>query len=112
MLNLKKIRNQLKINQKEFAEKLGFSRSAISNFESGNVPPSDNFLEKLHEVYGIEVEEYKTYNRQSKSIHQEANGNTNSQITQTVSEHTSEIKEIFKKLLEIETRVNKLEKNK
>lgn len=41
-----------KMTQKEIAEKVGTKQSAIARFESGNVNPSLDFLQKIASVMG------------------------------------------------------------
>jgi transcriptional regulator with XRE-family HTH domain len=44
---LKAIRENLKLNQSEFAERLGISQAAVSQFEDGKRVPSIETLEKI-----------------------------------------------------------------
>lgn len=44
-----------KMTQKELAEKLGTKQSAIARFETGNVNPSLDFLQKLATVLGYRL---------------------------------------------------------
>ena len=48
---IKKVRNELKLTQKEFATKLGISRSNLSDMENGrNKAENINILKKLSEI--------------------------------------------------------------
>lgn len=44
-----------KMTQRELAEKLGTKQSAIARFETGNVNPSLDFLQKLAAVLGYRL---------------------------------------------------------
>ncbi len=68
MIDIKKFRKQNKYTQIQFGEMLGYTHAYISNIENRKEPITDNFLDKLHEVFGMDVEEYKSYNRE-KVIH-------------------------------------------
>lgn len=45
---------------------MNYTHAYISNVENGKEPITDNFLNKLHEVFQIEVEEFKSYNRKER----------------------------------------------
>lgn len=61
--DLKRFRKEKKLTQDGLAALVGYSRASLSNFESGRQPITDSFLDKMKEVFDIEVEEYKSYNR-------------------------------------------------
>lgn len=63
--DLKRFRKEKKLTQDELGVMVGYSRASLSNFESGRQQITDTFLDKLHEVFGIDVEEFKSYNRVS-----------------------------------------------
>lgn len=63
MIDIKKFRKEQKLTQVEFGKRIGYTHAYISNVENGKEPVTDNFLNKLHEVFGLEVEEYKSYNQ-------------------------------------------------
>lgn len=63
--DLKRFRKEKRLTQDGLATIVGYSRASLSNFESGRQPITDPFLDKLNEVFGIEVEEFKSYNRSS-----------------------------------------------
>lgn len=50
---IREFREKKGIDQKDFAEMLGFSRGYISQIENGIRKPSREFLKKLNEVFGI-----------------------------------------------------------
>lgn len=52
--NLKFYRIAAELSQAELARKLGVSRQAVTNWETGKSVPSSEFLYKLCELYGIE----------------------------------------------------------
>lgn len=47
ILETKKIRQTMGLNQKEFAEALGLSRMSITNWETGRSEPSPDTIKKL-----------------------------------------------------------------
>jgi transcriptional regulator with XRE-family HTH domain len=110
MLNLKKIRKDLKLNQIEFAESLEVTQAYISSIEKGK-KPSDNFLDKLAAVYGVSVESYKSYNIEPAAQVKEPPANY-STVSQRLNEHDTEIKNIYKELLDINQRLKKIEDNR
>jgi len=58
---LKAIRLELKLSQKEFAERLGLdNESVISVYEAGTCEPSALFLIKLEQVFGVDLHELLT----------------------------------------------------
>lgn len=57
---IKKIRKNLKLTQEEFGKRLGVSRNAIANIESGRVNPSDLFLKLLSKEFNISKEWIET----------------------------------------------------
>jgi transcriptional regulator with XRE-family HTH domain len=50
MLNFKQIRNDKNLTQVEFADKIGISARALSNYENGNI---DISLKKLQEIASV-----------------------------------------------------------
>lgn len=50
---IKQIRNDLKLTQDVFAEKLGIPRTSIANYEIGNNSPSSNFIQKLVDTFNV-----------------------------------------------------------
>lgn len=52
---LKDIRENLKLNQSQFADKLGISQAAISQFEDGKRVPSIETLDKIAKSLGMTV---------------------------------------------------------
>ena len=53
-IKIKDIRKSLKLTQKEFGKRLGVSRNAIANMESGRVIPSDLVLNLLSKEFNID----------------------------------------------------------
>ncbi len=53
-LNIKKYRKKLNITQEMLAERLNYTKQAISNWETGKNLPSDEDIEKMAEIFGIE----------------------------------------------------------
>ncbi len=87
MIDIKKFRKEQKLTQVEFGKKIGYTHAYISNVENGKEPVTDNFLNKMHEVFGIEVEEYKSYNQKVA-------------VSDPGKEYNSEWKERYYELLE------------
>lgn len=54
---IRKIRNDMGYDQKQFSEKIGSTVSALSNWENGRNKPKDNTLNKIAELAGIPVNE-------------------------------------------------------
>lgn len=52
---LKTIRENLNLNQSQFADKLGISQAAISQFEDGKRVPSIETLDKIAKSLGMSV---------------------------------------------------------
>lgn len=65
MIDIKKFRKQRSLTQVEFGKMLGYTHAYISNIENKKERVTDKFLEKLKEVFGIEVEDMKSYNRRT-----------------------------------------------
>ncbi len=53
--NLIKLRKEHKYTQMELAEKIGYSDKAISRWETGEVNPDIETLEKLSSLYGVDI---------------------------------------------------------
>lgn len=53
---LKRLREKLRLTQKEFAEKLGYSQAYIAELEKGKKEPSRKFLQQLKSQYAINIE--------------------------------------------------------
>ena len=53
--NLKKIRTDRGITQKELAEKINVSPSLISKWENGTVVPADEYITSMSEVFDIDA---------------------------------------------------------
>ena len=52
MQNLKELRKAIGLTQTEIADKLGISQQAYSKYESGQVVPSGDVLNKLSALFG------------------------------------------------------------
>ena len=59
--NLKIIRKELGLTQKEFAQKLGYGFQNISNWEKNRNIPTVHTLKKIHEIFGVEYDELYDY---------------------------------------------------
>lgn len=56
LINLKKLRTEHKLTQKEIAQKLGISVSAYSFWENGKFQPDNNSLIKLSEIFNCSTD--------------------------------------------------------
>ena len=70
--NLIKLRKEHKLTQMELAERIGYSDKAISRWETGEVNPDIETLDKLADLYGVHVSvffsEYDTKEYKAKSF--------------------------------------------
>lgn len=55
--NLKIIRKELNLTQKEFAEKIGYSYQLVGSWEHNRCFPTVHTLKKIHEIFGIDYDE-------------------------------------------------------
>lgn len=55
--NIKLIRVQNKLSQKEFGEKLGFSARTVSDWECGNTEPDINTIKLIVRLFNISYDE-------------------------------------------------------
>ena len=55
--NLKRIRNELKLTQKEFGEKLGYNFRTISNWELGLRVPSIFVYKQINAIFNVAYED-------------------------------------------------------
>ena len=53
--NLVKLRKERKLTQIELAEKIGYSDKAISRWETGEVNPDIEVLDRLADLYGVDI---------------------------------------------------------
>lgn len=60
--NLRTIRIELGLTQKEFAEKLGYGCQNISNWEKNRNVPTAHTIKKIHDIFGVEYEDIYDYN--------------------------------------------------
>lgn len=58
-MNIKELRNQLKLSQSAFAEKIGVDRSTVGHMENGRLAVSDKVADKIWEVFGVEIRDTK-----------------------------------------------------
>ena len=54
---IKKIRNDNKLTQEQFAEKMLVSRTAVSKWENGTCYPSIDSLKYMSDVFGVSLDE-------------------------------------------------------
>ncbi len=55
--NIKRIREELNLTQKEFGEQLGYNHRTISNWELGLRVPSIFVLKKINKIFNISYED-------------------------------------------------------
>jgi len=55
--NIKSIRLENKLTQKEFGEKLGFSARTISDWELGNTEPDLTTIKNIVNIFGVDYQE-------------------------------------------------------
>lgn len=65
---LKALRIRNYYTQQDIAEKLGVTRSTVSNFEIGRRKPEIDILEKLAEIYGVDLNYFATHSMQSNDL--------------------------------------------
>lgn len=53
--NLKKLRFELKLSAQKLADDLGIHKMTISNYENGKREPTYEVLEKLHNLYNVNL---------------------------------------------------------
>jgi transcriptional regulator with XRE-family HTH domain len=109
MFDIKRFRKERKMTQAEFADQLGYSRTAVSNMETGNHSVSDKFLDKIEEVFGVDLTEFKSYIK--KSLVNESNG-TNYKIVNWREKYYTLMDEYYELLREVKALNEKMKENK
>ena len=56
-MTIRELRRTRKLSQKDLAEQLGITHSAVSQMESGRLKVSDRVADRIWELYGVEVGE-------------------------------------------------------
>ncbi len=54
-LNLKKLRNSMRLTQQEVADRLGITRQAYSNYENGKREPSFGTMIELSQIFDVNI---------------------------------------------------------
>ena len=54
-MTIKELREEKGLPQGKFAESIGIGRTAIVGYEKGKFKPSPAVVEKIKEVYGVDV---------------------------------------------------------
>ena len=54
-MTIKELREEKGLSQKAFAEAIGMKTPTIGAYEQGRIKPSEAVLEKIKEVYGVDV---------------------------------------------------------
>ncbi len=67
-LQLKEIRIGLRLSQAEFAAKMNVSQAAMSKYELGKTTPDCIFLNRLHELFGVDIGHLVTGEPQPKTV--------------------------------------------
>lgn len=109
MFDIKRFRKERKMTQAEFANKLDYSRTAVSNMETGNHSISDNFLDKIEEVFGVDLMEFKSYIK--KSLVNESAG-SNYKIVNWREKYYTLMDEYYELLREVKVLNEKMKENK
>ena len=86
------------LTQKDFAEKIGYSRSYVSEIITGNRTMSEDFKIKFKNQFRVDVKELVTKNKPEYGKNTMAHGRTKEL---SASNYTGEHKELVNKLLEI-----------
>lgn len=60
MIDLKKLRRERKITQKELAQAMGIAQPYLSHIETGRIKLSARRLERLRELFGDDLEAYRS----------------------------------------------------
>lgn len=83
---INKVKFEFSITQKEIANRIGVHNTYLSDMINGRVPLTDHVLNKIHELFhiGVGAESVKNMN------------SVNSNITEILSEPTSEYKQLIK----------------
>ncbi len=55
MIDLKKLRKQKGLTQKQVGDKIGCDPSTVSRYENGKLEITSNLLEDLADIYGVSV---------------------------------------------------------
>lgn len=58
---LKTLRQRHRYTQQDIANKLGVTRSTVSNFEIGRRKPEIDVLEKLADIYGVDLNYFSSH---------------------------------------------------
>ena len=97
-LLIRKFYISMGLTQKDFAEKIGYSRSYISEIITGNRTLSEDFKIKFKNQFRIDVKELVTGNKHKSGKNTMTHGSTKEL---SASNYTGEHRELVNKLLEI-----------
>jgi plasmid maintenance system antidote protein VapI len=97
-LLIRKFYISMGLTQKDFAEKIGYSRNYISEIITGNRTLSEDFKIKFKNQFRIDVKELVTENKHKSGKNTMAHGSTQDL---SASNYTGEHRELVNKLLEI-----------
>lgn len=73
--DLKAFREKREFKQSVFAEMIGYDQSVISRMEKGEKPVSDKLLLKIEEVFEINLDDHKRFDRNKKGLYLKEDGN-------------------------------------
>ncbi len=105
--DLKQFREEKGHKQYAFAELVGYNQPTLSRMENGEKPVSDKLLNKIEDVFKINLDSYKKYDRNKRGLylHQESQTDTSTHPEDVQIEHVhsaadEELKKRYLQLLE------------
>ncbi len=54
--NLKQLRLEQKLSQRELAEKVGVTQQCVSEWEKGKIDPTLTYVVKLSKIFGVTID--------------------------------------------------------
>lgn len=103
--NFKKLRMFKNLNQTEFAELIGVTRSAIGSYEEGRAEPKLETLMKVADHFRISVDEII---RKDLTVNDIAGMNTHEEDERKAEQLKAELKRLGRKIDDIEDSIQKL----
>ena len=100
-LNIKALRAQKSLTQRQLADKMGVSRGTIINWERGFTSPNQEELDKLHNIFGPQKAEsgdeyrdkyYALLEKYNKCLEDQANDSKKNTVTASDVPKLSKVK--------------------